>query len=209
MGKKYFWIIFLILLLPNVLALEECKRFNTPQEIPCTVVSTFKDNICNISNGTIFNEIGTPISNYTWEEYSPKCAFNFTITTVGTYYYNGSNSIEEGIINVILDDNMLSIVIVQGIIILGFIGLGFVNKNLKLKFFSFGMALIEIIFTFGLVYAREINTNINTLMRANLLILMVLGFGIGMISLALHVYSIVNMQKEESEEKEKWEKSKW
>ena len=210
MGKKPLVIFLIILIAATVQAVEECGRFTLSTDIPCIVVSTTRPDACSNHNVSVFNQNGTLVSNTTWEEYPPKCSFNFTQTTIDTYYYNGTTSLEEGVINVQRENNMLAIVIGSFIVILGFVGLGFISQGIKIKLLTYGMALIETIIMVSLLYAREMNIDITGIMRVNFLTILILGFGIGMISIIMHIYNIVNLANTETEDTDKWKNNeKW
>lgn len=209
---KKFWII-LLFLIPLAYAIdEECQRTHLSTDIPCPVISTWKGatGICNQSNMTIYNGSGNPIQNYTWGDYNPVCNVTFNITTPGVYYYN--STIEDGIINVVRPDNMLSIVIFSFIIISFFIALGIFNQGFKLKVLSFGVGLIELVVVMSMLYMREIDMDITGIMKVNFWFMLLLGFGIGMISLIMLSLDTVNLADNDLGEKEhkKWEiRDKW
>lgn len=204
----------MILLVPLIYGLEECGRFQKVQDIPCNIINSFHPSEtalggdCSDFNVTIFNQTNEPVLNITWGDYIPFCNATFTPTSVGTYIYN--STLEDGIITIFQEDNMLAIVIGSGIVIMIFIGLGIINKGLKLKLFSYGLAMIETIIMVSLLYAREINIDIGDIMRLNFYIMLFLGFGVGMISLSFHSFAMVNQEeKQDSREQDSFHSDKW
>lgn len=106
------------------------------------------------------------------------------------------------------NDMTLSIVITFIIIFIGFVLLGFLNEELKTRFFCFAMAFIQIIILYGVMYGKYIGKDISGLLGLNLTVLLILGFGIGMISMFIYTVNQLNWQKEEKSKDDKWGK-KW
>ena len=210
MKRWHIYIIFLILILPLSFSLSEpieCQRVMTPQDMPCSLITSWKPSTGCISNVSFYQN-GSIINIYPYGDYDLFCNATINITEIGTYTYN--SSIISGIITIKNEDNMLSIVFSIGFIILFFIALGIINTGFKLKFFSYAIALIETIFMFSLVYAREINIDISGLMRVNFWIILIIGFGIALLSLFLHSLNIVNLEHDDMEETNKWNnRKKW
>ena len=199
--------IFFLIIITSFSTAQECPRFGVIQkDIPCIQPSSWNPGICSDYNVTIYDDMDLIILNTTWYAYKPYCAFNLTgLEEPGTYCYN--SSIEDGCITLEREDNMLAITISIGMIICFFFIMGYFNRNFKLKILSFGIGLIELIFSFSLLYAKELGTDISDLMRVNFYMLLFLGFGIGLISLILYVFDIVDLAK--TIDDKKWSKEKW
>ena len=134
-------------MIPTVFALDECGRFLEPTDIPCTITSSWKPSTgCN-QPYQIFNENNLSIMNGTWRESIPFCQFNWNTSTEGAYIYN--STIEDGQINVKVDNMILASVIGLGIAALFFVFLGYKLDNshifLRILFTIVGIILITLI----------------------------------------------------------------
>lgn len=101
-------------MIPFVYGMEECQRVQDVNDIPCSLISSWKPSTgCNITID-VYGEDGTLVQNINWTDSQPYCNASFNISTIGTYTYN--SSIEDGVVNVEADNLMLSLTIGLGII---------------------------------------------------------------------------------------------
>ena len=109
------------------------------------------------------------------------------------------------------ENNMLTITLSLFGIIVFFFVMGFVNKDFKLKLFTLGIGLIEVIFAFSLLYARELGYNIAELMRFNFYAMLFIGFGTGMIAIIMYLLHSMDLDNrvDNEEDGSKWDHDKW
>ncbi len=92
MNKKAFSIVLsLIILATPILALDECDRFSTPDEVPCMITNGYKpDEACGTHRATVFTNNGSAIYSEDLRVIGDTgfCEFTFNESTVGTYYAN-------------------------------------------------------------------------------------------------------------------------
>jgi len=106
------------------------------------------------------------------------------------------------------EDNNMSIafVLTFAIIFIGFILLGFLNEDLKPKFFCFSMAFIQVLILYGVMYGTYIGKDVSGLLSLNLFVILTLGFGIGMISMIIYTIKNLNWELNGKESNKKWSK---
>jgi len=110
--------------------------------------------------------------------------------------------------------NNLPIIIGMIIAIIYFGIIGFLTKFEKIKsalfgikFLSYGITLIEIVFLMFIIYAFNSEVYLTNLLRVNFYIMLFVGMGIGFVSIYLNAFSFVNLAKKET--KDKWDENKW
>lgn len=134
----------LILFIPLVLSLEECKRVIEPYEIPCQITSTWQyPNACNSYIGYFYWENGTYLYQQNMSDIGMFCGLNFTNTTIGTYYYNITSG-DTGII-IVEETNMMLALIIGIIAITGFLiwlAISLYNNHFFLSLLFFITAVI-------------------------------------------------------------------
>jgi len=129
-------VMVLILLVPLVLGLDECKRVTPPSDIPCRVTTTWEPpNLCSTYQVTIYNSNGTNLSTSSLSTLGSTgfCIFNFTITEPADYPYNITTG-DTGNVLVQSEDNMTSLSVTIFIILINiaiFLGPSFIqfSKN--------------------------------------------------------------------------------
>ena len=123
---------------------------------------------------------------------------------------NQSTGCFEATVTINEDDNMeIALVMTFIIIFLGFIMLGFLNAEIKARFFCFAMAFIQLMILYGVIYGKYIGKDISGLLGMNFTILVILGFGIGMITMFIFTIKNLDWTGNDKEEKGKWGNDKW
>lgn len=139
--------IFLILLvLPLVVGLEECKGVVEPEDIPCRITSTWAYDNCSNNSVTIYADNGSLVETKILGKYGETalCNFTFNYTSKGTYTYNVSSG-DTGV--VIVEVKMITIAMIIGLSCIAFLFLYF-SFNLDNEHF-----LLKILLIFFSLYA--------------------------------------------------------
>lgn len=176
----------LLLLIPLVAAaeLQECPRVLYSNEVPCTVLSSYKPDAGCTGQVFIYFENETLVQTKDWKNSTPFCKFHWNISQANsTYVYN--SSIESGVINIIQEDNMLSIIILQVCLIAFFILIGIPHKFGFVKFLSWSLALLEIVMSIWIVYLNELSISIINYLYINSLIALFCGGFIGLYTIIM------------------------
>ena len=118
---------------------------------------------------------------------------NITINNTGTYCYN--SSIESGCITLSREDNMLAIILLQIFLIAFFVVIVYPHKFGVMKFFSWSMAIIEILMTVWMVYINEIGESINIYLYINAYGVLVIGGLLGFITLFMVMVRLMTKDK--------------
>lgn len=154
---------------------------------------------------------------------------NMTIISTGKFYYDYNipeilgtykleitffNSIETlGIVteyfNVVeiksSEKNFDSLILAQIFIILFFVGAGLLFKaKMYTRILAFGLAIIQFLILVFINLGIYIGTDLTTLLRANSYIFLIIGFGVGILSLLQHMKAIY-LEEEEKQIKKKWQ----
>lgn len=117
-------ILLMLVLIPAVYGLEMCQTPTTPNDIPCMVVSTWKYDNCNVTQAVIYNETPALVSTRNFTDHSVRCNFTWNITTLGSYWWNVSNS-DSGSIIVEVDETMgFAVIVGLTLFSIAFIGAG-------------------------------------------------------------------------------------
>lgn len=99
-------ILMCLLILPIAIALEECPRYASPQDIPCEVRSTWKPSTGCMGGLDYYNESGIEVFNTSWTDLPPYCKANFNYTSIGTVC--GNSTIDDSCITIQGEnDNMI------------------------------------------------------------------------------------------------------
>lgn len=202
----------ILLILPFSFALEECKRVQERDGIPCRVTTTWQpENPCNTYTSQIFNDHGILIENLTLGTFgnSGFCQFNFTHTTLGSYPYNITNG-DTGNINVVpaQETKMLSVILTFMFSIAVMIFIGIIGRTMVTKYLPFAIAVIEFLMLVFVIYAMQTNGDITNLLRINFFSLLIAVGFFGLINLYGWVRDM--MVPDQETEEEKWaKKSKW
>jgi len=96
---------------------------------------------------------------------------------------------------------MIDIMLSIGMIVAFFFIIGYLNPHFKLKIISFGFGLIEIIIAYSLVYLDALGKSYTGLMEVNFWALLIIGFGVGMISMIIYTLNAVNLDNRDEEKK--------
>lgn len=207
-------ILALLLILPLAYSLEECKRVQETDGIPCRVTTTWQPpNACNTYDVQIFNDHGLLIENLTLGTFgnSGFCQFNFTQTSLGSYPYNITNG-DTGNVNVIpvQETKMLSVIIGFVFIIAVLIWMGIIGQNVVMKFLPFSLALMEFIMLVFIILAQQSNSDITTLLTVNFYSILIAGGFIGLVNLWRYVNSMADVSQTPEEDESKWgDNGKW
>jgi len=201
-----------ILLLPIVhsLDLDECSRHGQlSNDIPCVVISSFVPaGGCN--KVALIHLNNTLVQTQNWTTGNPFCELQWNISTAGTYVTN--SSVEDFIITVEVEDNMLATTFVFMLLMLYFTIIGFLNmkKSRILTFLSFALSIVELLMMVTITWLTDTGTSINGILRINWLIMLILGGGIGLLSLFMFSLRMVNVGDAlHDDEKAKWQKDQW
>jgi hypothetical protein len=193
--------------------MSECQREVIPEDIPCSIISSWKPSSCN-QTMNIYLKNGSFIQSLEWGDSGAFCNATFNISTIGTYVYDNS-TIESGIVNVIPEkevDKMIAIIFGLSLIIIYFVAVGLLNKGFGLKFLAFGFSLIELIYMVGILYVNEASGSLISLLKMNFYIMAIVGFGIGILSLFLHSVRIATPEADMDDtlSSRKWDgQGKW
>ena len=206
-------IIYLILgmmglVLVNASILQECSRTMTAQDIPCIQpTSYFPSQPCKNYNISITNQQNQSVENLTYYSGLVNCQFVFTQTTPNIYYWN--SDIESGVITIEANKDMMAVIIVFIGLIAYFALLGWLNKSAQLKFLCFGLSIIELILMVGCIYLSETGGNYPILLQINFYSVLVIGFGLGMITIFAKYTELVtddpNLLANEQTSGKKWQ----
>jgi len=193
---KVIWLMVL-LLLPIIYATtpNECLRVQLTNNIPCNIVSAYRPAGGCTGSATIYYENGTYIQDVTWSEQPPFCSAIFNISSpTGSYIYN--SSIDDGIITLEQEDNMLAVILSFMFIISMFAVMGLPHKNGVLKFFSYGIALIEFMLMVMVIWINEAGNSIVALLRINAISVLLIGGIIGLFSLYVFSFKIAKADED-------------
>jgi len=203
-------ILFLIPLIYGV-DLDECSRHGTlTKDIPCVVISSFAPDVgCNQQANIYSNN--TLIQSQNWTTGTPFCELEWNISTAGSYVYN--SSIEDGVITITVEDNMLSNILVFILLVVYFTVIGFINmtnKQRTLSFLSYSMALVELLMMVAMLWIADVGDSVTNLLRLNFFIMLIIGGGIGLLSLFMFSLRMINVGDAlEDKEDNKWQQEKW
>lgn len=172
----------------------ECQRTMIQSDIPCTIISSWKPSTGCIENLTIFSQGGERLQNISWTDSIPFCNATFNITTADTYIYN--STIEDGVIVVQLEDNMLSIILLQIFLIVFFVAIGLPHKPGFIKLLTWGFAVIELLVSVWIIYIDQIGGSINDLLRYNAITVLTVGGLLGFITLFMVMVKLMGVEKD-------------
>lgn len=146
--KTLSCVMVMLLAIPLVMSIEECKRQQEPKDIPCIIYSTWRPLDCAAYNITVYNESDNLVQIVPWYNLTTVCNATFNLTKEGTYVYN--SSIESGVIEVKVEDNMMSLGVV---IFLIMINIAIFSLPFFIRFNEVEMwhkVISKIIYIFGL-----------------------------------------------------------
>ncbi len=206
--KWHLYLILALVMIPIVIAIEECKNIQIVKEIPCQVTATWNYTPpCNSHNATVYNSTNNNIINYTFQSLgeSPLCVFEWNVTTIGSYSYTVDTG-DTGNITVARENNMIAIIMGLIFVMIFFAVFGFVFDNWGAKILGYGIALIQLLNIVYILYINELNQSLAPALKLNFTITLWLAFGIGMISMIMLVLSLISMGKgaDTPEEDKKW-----
>lgn len=92
--------------------IKECQRVTLPEDVPCTISSTWRPTDCGATIRIFKNN--TIIKNMTWTNGTPFCTFVFNLTALGMYQYN--STIETGVIT-LEGSNMMDFTVILFLLI--------------------------------------------------------------------------------------------
>ncbi len=211
MAKWYLILIMALLILPIAYAIEECQDIQLVKEIPCLVTATWNYTLpCNSHETMVYNSTGNNTINYTFQVLgeSPLCAFEWNVTTLGSYSYTVDTG-DTGNITVEMQDNMIAIMIGLIFVMIFFAVFGFVFDAWGAKIFGYGIALIQLLNIVYISYINELNQPLAPILRINFISILWLAFGIGLIGMIRLSISLISMGEgaDTPEEDKKWGRS--
>lgn len=165
--KKWIIILMVLLIVPIVSALEECKRTMNADDIPCVLITLKKsiwiyEDDCDTYTVNTYNSNVTLLDTQTLGTYSTtgRCNSTFNYTTQDSYLLNYSSG-DSAIIIVEEDNNMLiALVIGVSLIVALFIFLTFAVKEDKpflANFFFLGIFIFTTVLSFLLWKITDVN----------------------------------------------------
>ena len=194
----------IVLFIPvlTLAAIEECQRVQSTKLVPCSIPASYTPSTgCN-ANISIYLENGTYVQSLSWNTSIPFCKYTWNISTEGTYIYN--SSIEDGVITLERPDNMLGIIISFIFIIAFFAAIGVPQPQGVVKFFTFGMALIELLMMIWIILINESGGSIINLLRINAIGVLIIGGGIGIYSLFIMSSKLVRLDDDDKIQDDDW-----
>jgi len=81
------------------MAIDECHRAQSPENIPCMIISSWKPSVGCSGELEIYSETGNLLATKYWDNHTIYCNTTFNYTGMQTYVFN--SSIEDGVIQVI------------------------------------------------------------------------------------------------------------
>jgi len=200
-------------MLPIVLAasdLEECQRVQQVQNVPCTIISSFKPAGGCGQEILIFTENGSFVQNQSWEDSIPFCQTTWNISSpLGTYVYN--STVEDGVITLEAQDNMLAIAFAFILTIAYFSIIGWVNSQKGrtiTSFLSYFLGLVQLFMLIGLLWISEAGGSLIPILQLNFTIILILGGGLLLFTLFAKSLNMANIT-DVFDEDNKWETEKW
>lgn len=205
--KLFHFFLILLILIPTVIALDECPPITDPRTGGnCLVTSTWNyTSPCNLSIAQVFNEDGTSIGNFTFQSFgdSQRCSFVWNISQIGSYYYNVNNG-DTG--NITIDRGSMLDIIIGLIAAMFLFGVGGkIAKGLALKLLGYGVAMIQLVNIMFVLYVNEVGGSLVSTLRINFYISLILAFGIGMVSMIILLIRIMNPMDEFKDHEIKWQ----
>lgn len=193
-------------------SLKECPRTATKESIPCIVATSYLPSLpCGNYNYSIINQNNISIENGTWQQTVTSCQFTFTYNTPDIYFWN--SSIESGVITVERENNMIAIILVFILLISYFAILGLINNATQLKFLCFSLSILELILMVAIIYVAEGSGDYLVLLSVNFYAILIIGFGLGIMTFFIKSADNLNMMSDESDlklkEEGKWNNNKW
>lgn len=165
--KKHLILIMVLLLIPIVVSLGECKRVMNPGDVPCMFTTSMKGNWiytndCNTYIVEIYDSTPTLLDSRTLGNYqNTRCNLTFNYTEPGSYLLNFSSR-ETAKIIVEEDDSMLIALVIGVTFIVGlFIFLTFAVKEDKpflAHFFFLGIFIFTTVLSFLLWKITDVNS---------------------------------------------------
>lgn len=185
------------------LADNNCNRIQDPRNVPCDMISTWNYTPpCNQYTAKVFFMNGTGVENFTFSNYGSTglCSYEWNITTQSSYTFTINNG-DTGQITVErtneVDSKMLSIIIGIAAIILYFTVLGFLNTNVWIRYGSFFLSMVELVYMLGILYVNEMGGILSELLKINFYIFAILGLGLGLLTLVMHNLSVMDFSQDE------------
>ncbi len=201
-------ILLMLMFIPLVTSIEECKDIQIVKEIPCQVTATWNYTLpCSSHRTMVYNSTGNNTINYTFQGLgeSPLCVFEWNLTTLGSYSYTIDTG-DTGNITIARENNMIAIIIGLIFVMIFFAVFGFVFDNWGARIFGYGVALIQLINIVYILYINELNQSLAPILRINFNSILWLAFGIGLISMIRLSLSLISMGKgaDDAKEDKKW-----
>jgi len=170
----------------------ECQRTTSTENIPCTLVSSWKPSSgCDSNMSVYFN--GENVQNLSWQNGLPYCNATFNLTEAGIYQIN--STIEDFVITLERPDNMLSIILLQIFLIAFFIVIGLPHKVGFVKILTWSIAVLEVLVTVWMVYINEIGGQITNILHWNAITVLIIGGLMGFITLLMINVKLMNVEK--------------
>lgn len=188
-------------------SLKECQRSITAKDTPCIVATSYlPSQPCENYNYTIINQQNISIENSSFYSTVSSCQFIFDYNTKDIYFWN--SSIESGIITIYQENNMIAIILVFIILIVYFTILGLTNSMSSMKFLCFGLGVIELIMMVAVIYVSEDAGDYISLLRINFYSILIIGFGLGMLTFFIKNAEVVT-ESDILPMENKWGNDKW
>jgi len=201
---KLISIIFIILLffLPSVNAIDICSNPVQPN-VNCLILTP----TIHCSNYTykVLNSNGTIIDNNTLSVFNGDVyKFNFN-QAPGKYLIQLCDGTTREINVQNEESNMIALSLIMIMVGGFFVFLGYKNKVWAAKLLGFGIGFLQLVLTLGIVYASYMGYNFTTLIYTDLLITLLLGFGLGIYTFVMTTVSLVSIDREPGDWGVKWE----
>jgi len=191
----------------NATLLEECQRTMTRKDMPCIVSTSYlPTKPCMNYPVTILNQQNATVDTIVFYSTLSSCQFVFNQPSENIYYWK--SEVESGQITVNRENNMIAIILVFIILITYFTVLGIINQYRSMQFLCFGLGIIELILMVATIYVSEDAGDYTVLLRINFYSILIIGFGLGMLTFFIKNAEIVS-DYEIMPMENKWGKDKW
>ena len=207
MTKNYifFFSVFIslfIFLTPLVTGLDICNNPISPN-IECQIITP----MVNCSNYTykVLNTTGAIIDNNSLSVFGEGLyTFNFS-EGVGEYIVVLCDGSTKELIVKNEESQMIALSIIMIMIGGYFIFLGYKNRVWAAKLLGYGVGFLQLILILGIVYASYIGYDFTLLIYIDLMITLLLGFGLGIYTFIMTTVSLVSIEREPGDWGVRWQ----
>jgi len=195
-------LVILLFILPSVNALDICDEPVQPN-IACKILTP--EIYCSSYTYKVLNSTGDIIDTGDLTVFNDRVySFNFSKPS-GEYLLNLCDGTTREIIVKEDENTMIALSIIMIFIGIYFLFLGYKNRVWAAKLLGYGVGFLQLVLVLGIVYASYLGIDFTGLIYMDLMITLLLGFGLGIYTFIMTTVSTISIDREPGDWGVKWQ----